>query len=160
MAKAATKVAVSIPDDLYRAVERARRKSGKTRSAGHHADPGHPHGGGARTRRRLAQTVRGESRRHHDDTEAYLEGRDHSTRSGEAGGRGARAQVRARTQGLGESEGGPARQLTDADSTGWPLAQHPPAPPPYEDADPPGGGHDPQHGDPPIDPVHVGEKLV
>ena len=33
MAKAATKVAVSIPDDLYRAVERARRKSGKTRSA-------------------------------------------------------------------------------------------------------------------------------
>jgi metal-responsive CopG/Arc/MetJ family transcriptional regulator len=33
MGKVATKVAVSIPDDLYRAVERARRKTGKTRSA-------------------------------------------------------------------------------------------------------------------------------
>lgn len=33
MAKTATKVAVSIPDELYRAVERARRKSGRSRSA-------------------------------------------------------------------------------------------------------------------------------
>jgi metal-responsive CopG/Arc/MetJ family transcriptional regulator len=33
MAKIATKVAVSIPDDLYRAVERARKRHRKTRSA-------------------------------------------------------------------------------------------------------------------------------
>ncbi len=33
MAKVATKVAVSIPDDLYQAIERARRRSGKSRSA-------------------------------------------------------------------------------------------------------------------------------
>ena len=33
MPKVATKVAVSIPDDLYRAVERARKRSGKSRSA-------------------------------------------------------------------------------------------------------------------------------
>lgn len=33
MAKVATKVAMSIPDDLYRAVEQARKKSGKSRSA-------------------------------------------------------------------------------------------------------------------------------
>jgi metal-responsive CopG/Arc/MetJ family transcriptional regulator len=33
MGKTATKVAVSIPDDLYRAVERARKKNDKTRSA-------------------------------------------------------------------------------------------------------------------------------
>jgi metal-responsive CopG/Arc/MetJ family transcriptional regulator len=33
MAKIATKVAVSIPDDLYRAVERVRKRSGETRSA-------------------------------------------------------------------------------------------------------------------------------
>jgi Arc/MetJ-type ribon-helix-helix transcriptional regulator len=33
MARVATKVAVSIPDDLYRAVERARKKAGRTRSA-------------------------------------------------------------------------------------------------------------------------------
>lgn len=33
MRKIATKVAVSIPDDLYRAVERARRRQGKSRSA-------------------------------------------------------------------------------------------------------------------------------
>ena len=33
MSKVATKVAVSLPDNLYRAVERARKKSGKSRSA-------------------------------------------------------------------------------------------------------------------------------
>ena len=33
MAKVAMKVAVSIPDDLYRAVERARKTRGKSRSA-------------------------------------------------------------------------------------------------------------------------------
>lgn len=33
MARVATKVAVSIPDDLYRAIEKARRRSGKSRSA-------------------------------------------------------------------------------------------------------------------------------
>ncbi len=33
MGKLATKVAVSIPSDLYRAVERARKTSGKSRSA-------------------------------------------------------------------------------------------------------------------------------
>ena len=33
MAKIATKVAVSLPDNLYRAVEQARKKSGKSRSA-------------------------------------------------------------------------------------------------------------------------------
>jgi metal-responsive CopG/Arc/MetJ family transcriptional regulator len=33
MAKVATKVAVSIPDDLYRAIERARKRHRKTRSA-------------------------------------------------------------------------------------------------------------------------------
>ena len=33
MAKVATKVAVSIPDDLYRAVERVRRNRRETRSA-------------------------------------------------------------------------------------------------------------------------------
>jgi metal-responsive CopG/Arc/MetJ family transcriptional regulator len=33
MAKTATKVAVSIPDDLYRAVEKVRKKKGRTRSA-------------------------------------------------------------------------------------------------------------------------------
>ncbi len=33
MPKVATKVAVSIPDDLFRAVEQARKKSGKGRSA-------------------------------------------------------------------------------------------------------------------------------
>ena len=33
MSKVATKVAVSLPDDLYRAVEQARKKSGKSRSA-------------------------------------------------------------------------------------------------------------------------------
>lgn len=33
MGKTATKVAVSIPDDLYRAVERARKKNDKIRSA-------------------------------------------------------------------------------------------------------------------------------
>ncbi|MBI3768483.1 MAG: ribbon-helix-helix protein, CopG family [Deltaproteobacteria bacterium] len=33
MAKVATKVAVSIPDELYRAVERVRKRSGETRSA-------------------------------------------------------------------------------------------------------------------------------
>ena len=33
MAKRATKVAVSIPDGLYRATERARKASGKSRSA-------------------------------------------------------------------------------------------------------------------------------
>lgn len=33
MSKVATKVAVSLPDSLYRAVERARKKSGKSRSA-------------------------------------------------------------------------------------------------------------------------------
>ena len=33
MAKRATKVAVSLPDGLYRAVERARKASGKSRSA-------------------------------------------------------------------------------------------------------------------------------
>ncbi|HEV8641043.1 MAG TPA: ribbon-helix-helix protein, CopG family [Methylomirabilota bacterium] len=33
MPKAATKVAVSIPDDLYRILERVRRARGKTRSA-------------------------------------------------------------------------------------------------------------------------------
>ena len=33
MAKMATKVAVSLPTDLYRAVERLRKKSGRTRSA-------------------------------------------------------------------------------------------------------------------------------
>ncbi len=33
MAKTATKVAVSIPDPLYRALERARRRTGKSRSA-------------------------------------------------------------------------------------------------------------------------------
>ena len=33
MPRVATKVAVSIPDDLYRAVERARKKHGKSRSA-------------------------------------------------------------------------------------------------------------------------------
>ncbi len=33
MPKVATKVAVSIPDELYRAVEQARKKSGKSRSA-------------------------------------------------------------------------------------------------------------------------------
>jgi metal-responsive CopG/Arc/MetJ family transcriptional regulator len=32
MAKVATKVAVSIPDDLYRAIERIRKRSGKSRS--------------------------------------------------------------------------------------------------------------------------------
>ena len=33
MSKIATKVAVSLPDNLYRAVEQARKKSGKSRSA-------------------------------------------------------------------------------------------------------------------------------
>ncbi len=33
MAKVATKVAVSLPPELYRAVERARKKRGQTRSA-------------------------------------------------------------------------------------------------------------------------------
>jgi len=33
MAKIATKVAVSIPDDLYRAIERIRKIGGKSRSA-------------------------------------------------------------------------------------------------------------------------------
>lgn len=33
MSKVAMKVAVSLPDNLYRAVERARKKSGKSRSA-------------------------------------------------------------------------------------------------------------------------------
>ena len=33
MARAATKVAVSIPDPLFRAIERARKTSGKSRSA-------------------------------------------------------------------------------------------------------------------------------
>ena len=33
MSKVATKVAVSLPDNLYRAVEQARKKSGKSRSA-------------------------------------------------------------------------------------------------------------------------------
>jgi len=33
MRSLATKVAVSIPDDLYRAIERARKKSGRSRSA-------------------------------------------------------------------------------------------------------------------------------
>ena len=33
MPKVATKVAVSIPDDLYRAIERARKRHRKTRSA-------------------------------------------------------------------------------------------------------------------------------
>jgi metal-responsive CopG/Arc/MetJ family transcriptional regulator len=33
MARSATKVAVSIPDDLYRAVEQARKRHGKSRSA-------------------------------------------------------------------------------------------------------------------------------
>ncbi|MBI4401513.1 MAG: ribbon-helix-helix protein, CopG family [Nitrospirae bacterium] len=33
MAKTSTKVAVSIPGDLYQAVEQARKKSGKSRSA-------------------------------------------------------------------------------------------------------------------------------
>lgn len=33
MAKVATKVAVSLPGDLYSAIERARKKSGKSRSA-------------------------------------------------------------------------------------------------------------------------------
>ena len=33
MAKVATKVAVSIPDDLYRAIERVRKRSGRSRSA-------------------------------------------------------------------------------------------------------------------------------
>ncbi len=33
MAKFATKVAVSIPKDLYQALERARKKNGKSRSA-------------------------------------------------------------------------------------------------------------------------------
>ena len=33
MSKVATKVAVSLPDDLYRAVEQACKKSGKSRSA-------------------------------------------------------------------------------------------------------------------------------
>ena len=33
MSKVATKVAVSLPDSLYRAVEQARKKSGKSRSA-------------------------------------------------------------------------------------------------------------------------------
>src|SRR3989442_12704877 len=33
MPRVATKVAVSIPEDLYRAVEKARRKHGKSRSA-------------------------------------------------------------------------------------------------------------------------------
>ena len=37
MAKLATKVAVSIPSDLYQAVERVRRASGKSRSAIIHA---------------------------------------------------------------------------------------------------------------------------
>jgi metal-responsive CopG/Arc/MetJ family transcriptional regulator len=32
MAKTATKIAVSLPEDLYRAVERARKKSGRSRS--------------------------------------------------------------------------------------------------------------------------------
>ena len=32
MPKVATKVAVSLPEDLYRAVEQARKKSGKSRS--------------------------------------------------------------------------------------------------------------------------------
>src|SRR5205823_13456659 len=33
MAKAATKIAISVPDELYRAVERARRSTGLSRSA-------------------------------------------------------------------------------------------------------------------------------
>lgn len=33
MRRVATKVAVSVPDNLYRAVERARKRQGKTRSA-------------------------------------------------------------------------------------------------------------------------------
>ena len=33
MGRPATKMAVSIPDDLYRALERARRRHGKSRSA-------------------------------------------------------------------------------------------------------------------------------
>jgi metal-responsive CopG/Arc/MetJ family transcriptional regulator len=33
MPKLATKVAVSLPEDLFRAVERVRRRSGRTRSA-------------------------------------------------------------------------------------------------------------------------------
>jgi len=33
MPKVAAKVAVSLPEDLYRAVERARKRNGKTRSA-------------------------------------------------------------------------------------------------------------------------------
>ena len=33
MSKVTTKVAVSLPDSLYRAVEQARKKSGKSRSA-------------------------------------------------------------------------------------------------------------------------------
>jgi len=33
MPRAATKIAISIPDDLYRAVERARRATGLSRSA-------------------------------------------------------------------------------------------------------------------------------
>ena len=33
MSKVATKVAVSLPENLYRAVEQARKKSGKSRSA-------------------------------------------------------------------------------------------------------------------------------
>jgi Arc/MetJ-type ribon-helix-helix transcriptional regulator len=33
MARVATKIAISIPDDLYRAVERARRATGLSRSA-------------------------------------------------------------------------------------------------------------------------------
>jgi Arc/MetJ-type ribon-helix-helix transcriptional regulator len=33
VARAATKIAISIPDDLYRAVERARRATGLSRSA-------------------------------------------------------------------------------------------------------------------------------
>lgn len=33
MARVATKVAVSIPDDLYRAIERVRKTRGKSRSA-------------------------------------------------------------------------------------------------------------------------------
>jgi metal-responsive CopG/Arc/MetJ family transcriptional regulator len=33
MARVATKVAVSIPDDLFRAIEKARKRSGRSRSA-------------------------------------------------------------------------------------------------------------------------------